>query len=114
MSLRWYSVVIDSADIAAQARWWADVLGWSVDNESKHEVWIAPPGDAEEVADSASWDRQRPVLCFLSVTLLWILNTDRVPREWSNKASSNVLMVLCALAFFALAVNEIVKAVRAV
>ena len=49
---------------------------------------------------------------FLAVTLLWILNTDRVPREWRNKAWSNVLMVLCALAFAALAVSEIVKAIQ--
>lgn len=49
---------------------------------------------------------------FLAVTLLWILNTDRVPREWRNKAWSNVLMVVCALAFAALAVSEIVKAIQ--
>ena len=47
---------------------------------------------------------------FLSVTLLWILNTDRVPREWRNKLPSNIALVLCTLAFGALAVNEIVKA----
>ena len=49
---------------------------------------------------------------FRAVTLLWILNTDRVPREWRNKAWSNVLMVVCALAFAALAVSEIVKAIQ--
>ena len=36
---------------------------------------------------------------FLAVTLLWLLNTDRTPAEWRNKIHSNVLMVLCALAF---------------
>ncbi len=51
-------------------------------------------------------------LPFLSVTLLWILNTDRVPRQWRNRLPSNVAMVLCTLAFGALAVNEIVKAVQ--
>ncbi|MTB73243.1 divalent metal cation transporter [Arsenicicoccus sp. MKL-02] len=49
---------------------------------------------------------------FLAITLMWILNTDRVPREWRNKAWSNVLMVLCAVAFVALAANEIVKAIQ--
>jgi Mn2+/Fe2+ NRAMP family transporter len=49
---------------------------------------------------------------FLSVTLLWLLNTDRVPREWRNKLPSNIAMVLCAAAFIALAVNELQKAVR--
>jgi len=49
---------------------------------------------------------------FLSVTLLWILNTDRVPRQWRNKLPSNIALVLCTLTFGALAVNEIVKALR--
>jgi hypothetical protein len=48
---------------------------------------------------------------FLAVTLLWLLNTDRTPVEWRNKLHSNVLMVLCALAFLALCVNEVRKAV---
>jgi Mn2+/Fe2+ NRAMP family transporter len=49
---------------------------------------------------------------FLSVTLLWILNTDRVPREWRNRLPSNIGLVVCTLAFGALAVNEIVKALK--
>ena len=44
---------------------------------------------------------------FLAITLLWILNTDRVPREWRNRISSNVVMGLCALAFLALAVHQV-------
>lgn len=48
---------------------------------------------------------------FLAITLLWILNTDRVPREWRNGPVSNVLMGLVALAFVALAVTEFSKAV---
>jgi Mn2+/Fe2+ NRAMP family transporter len=50
---------------------------------------------------------------FLSVTLLWILNTDRVPRQWRNKLPANIALVLCTLAFGALAVNEIRKALGA-
>ena len=48
---------------------------------------------------------------FLSITLLWLLNTDRVPREWRNKLPSNIAMVVCAVAFIALAANEVRKAV---
>ena len=48
---------------------------------------------------------------FLAVTLLWLLNTDRTPQEWRNKLHSNAAMVLCALAFLALCVNEVRKAV---
>ena len=51
---------------------------------------------------------------FLSVTLLWLLNTDRVPREWRNKLPTNIALVLCTLAFGALALNEIYKAVQSV
>ena len=47
---------------------------------------------------------------FLALTLLWILNSDRVPRQWRNGPLSNVLMVLCALAFVALAITELQKA----
>lgn len=49
---------------------------------------------------------------FLAVTLLWLLNTDRTPEEWRNRLWSNAAMVLCALAFGALAVNEVVKQVQ--
>ena len=48
---------------------------------------------------------------FLALTLLWILNTDRVPRQWRNRLGSNVLMGLCALVFVALAVTELQKLV---
>lgn len=48
---------------------------------------------------------------FLAVTLLALLNSDRVPREWRNKWWSNLWMGLCALAFVALAVTEVRKAV---
>ena len=51
---------------------------------------------------------------FLAITLLWLLNTDRTPAEWRNKIVSNVLMALCALAFVALCVNEVRKAVSGV
>ena len=30
MALRWYSIVVDCGDVAAQARWWRDTLGWQV------------------------------------------------------------------------------------
>ena len=49
---------------------------------------------------------------FLAITLLWLLNTDRVPRQWRNKALSNIAMVLCALAFVALTINELLKIIR--
>lgn len=44
---------------------------------------------------------------FMSVTLLWILNTNRVPAEWRNGWIVNFLMALCTAAFAALAVHEV-------
>ena len=51
---------------------------------------------------------------FLAVTLLWLLNTARTPAQWRNKLHSNVLMAVIALAFVALGVNEVRKAVAGV
>jgi Mn2+/Fe2+ NRAMP family transporter len=49
---------------------------------------------------------------FLAITLLWLLNTDRTPPEWRNRAWTNVALALCALAFAALAVNETYKQIQ--
>src|SRR5438034_8877367 len=45
MSLEWEQVVIDSRDAAALGRWWADVLGWVVVNDSSEEFEIRPAPD---------------------------------------------------------------------
>ena len=48
MSLRWYSVVVDCHDVAAQARWWADILDWRIVSEAADEVvFLADPGGNE-------------------------------------------------------------------
>ncbi|MDT1062700.1 Nramp family divalent metal transporter [Paracoccus sp. CPCC 101403] len=44
---------------------------------------------------------------YMAITLLWILNTDRVPAEWRNRPLTNLMLLLCALAFIALALNEL-------
>src|SRR5437763_379333 len=43
VSVRWYSVVVDCADVAAQARWWAGVLDWKIIYEAPDEIVIVPP-----------------------------------------------------------------------
>ena len=50
---------------------------------------------------------------FMSVTMLWILNSDRVPARWRNGPFANVMLGICTLAFAALAVNEIVTRLAA-
>jgi Mn2+/Fe2+ NRAMP family transporter len=44
---------------------------------------------------------------FLAATLLWLLNSDRTPREWRNGVASNVLLVAAALLFAVLCVKEL-------
>jgi hypothetical protein len=70
MALRWYSVVVDCHDVAAQARWWAEALGWQVAYEADDEVVIIPAWaeDAEgEAHDAASFHRFPPGLVFVTV-----------------------------------------------
>jgi hypothetical protein len=50
----------------------------------------------------------------MAVTLLWLLNTHRVPAAWRNKAGTNALLALCALAFAALAVDQVRSALSGV
>lgn len=51
---------------------------------------------------------------FMAITLLWILNTDRTPAEWRNGLLINIMMLLCALVFAALAVNQLSSAIMRV
>lgn len=47
MSVRWYSTVVDCVDPHAQARWWAEVLGWDIVFEQDDEVVIVGPHGRE-------------------------------------------------------------------
>jgi Mn2+/Fe2+ NRAMP family transporter len=44
---------------------------------------------------------------FLAVTLLWLLNTGRTPREWRNGPLSNALLLGAGALFVAVCVNEL-------
>ncbi|MGW7518391.1 Nramp family divalent metal transporter [Streptomyces sp. NPDC054796] len=44
---------------------------------------------------------------FLALTLLWLLNSDRTPREWRNGILSNVLLAGAGLLFIVLCVQQI-------
>ena len=68
MALRWYTVVIDSHDIAAQARWWAQTLDYRIVYEDEHEVAVTPQHLSEDVIeDGATWMRQGQGLVFVPV-----------------------------------------------
>jgi catechol 2,3-dioxygenase-like lactoylglutathione lyase family enzyme len=48
VALRWQSVVVDCADPAALARWWAEVLGWRLTDEDDDEHVLEPPAGSPE------------------------------------------------------------------
>jgi hypothetical protein len=43
VTTRLVNLVVDAADPAASAHWWAEVLGWEVTFETRHEVAVEPP-----------------------------------------------------------------------
>lgn len=45
MTVRLFSIVVDSHDPATLGHWWADVLGWKVFYESDDEVVITTPDE---------------------------------------------------------------------
>ncbi|MGI8414926.1 MAG: VOC family protein [Nakamurella sp.] len=67
MSLRWYTVVVDCHDIAAQARWWAKVLDWQIIYEADDEVVVIPRHATPEKPSAEDWTKLPPGLVFVSV-----------------------------------------------
>jgi catechol 2,3-dioxygenase-like lactoylglutathione lyase family enzyme len=43
VTTRLVNLVVDAADPAASAHWWAEALGWEVTFETRHEVAVEPP-----------------------------------------------------------------------
>ena len=68
MALRWYTVVIDCRDIAAQARWWAQTLDYQIVYEADDEVAVIPKwASVEEIVDPSVWREQPQGLVFVPV-----------------------------------------------
>ncbi len=90
MALRWYTVVIDCHDIAAQARWWADVLDWQVVYEDAHEAVIIPRhAMVDPIDDLDTWLRTGPGLVFVPVpegkTVKNRLHIDLAPHSSQDR-----------------------------
>jgi len=89
VSVRWYTVVVDSVDVAAQARWWAEVLGWQTVYEASDEVVIVPP-HALTKADSIPVEERGQGLVFAPVpegkTVKNRLHMDLAPRAADDQA----------------------------
>lgn len=91
MSLRWYTIVIDCADVAAQARWWAEVLDWRIVYEADDEVVIVPPHALEERAADIALGERGPGLVFVPVpegkTVKNRLHIDLAPGPDDDQAA---------------------------
>lgn len=91
MSLRWYSVVIDCHDTAAQARWWADVLNWQIIYEADDEVAVVPKHVTEESVRTTPWEQVGPGLVFVPVpedkTVKNRLHIDLAPQLDDDQAA---------------------------
>jgi len=72
MALRFYSVVVDCHDVAAQGRWWAETLGWQIIYEADDELVLIPtelPADVDLTAPvpRERWNSLPQGLVFVSV-----------------------------------------------
>ena len=67
MALRWYTIVVDCLDPAAQAEWWQETLGWQKVYEGDDEVVIVPAHVVDEVAAGAPWEQRGQGLVFVRV-----------------------------------------------
>jgi Glyoxalase-like domain len=67
MALKWYTVVVDCIDIAAQARWWADVLDWQIVFEDEHEIGVIPKHAEAKHLTAEEWQKVGPGLVFVPV-----------------------------------------------
>lgn len=91
MSLRWYSVVIDCHNNAAQARWWASVLDWQIIYEAPEEVVVVPRHMTQESLRTTPWEQVGPGLVFVLVpegkTVKNRLHLDLAPQLEDDQAA---------------------------
>jgi len=90
MGVRWYTVVVDCHDVAAQARWWGEVLGWKIAYEAADEVVIVPPW-AFDASRDIPVDERGPGLVFVPVPeekqVKNRLHIDLAPRADDDQAA---------------------------
>ena len=90
MSIRWYSVVVDCDDVAAQSRWWAAALDWRKVYESEDEVVLVPPHALDSEREIPLFERG-PGLVFVPVpegkTVKNRLHIDLAPPANGDQAA---------------------------
>ncbi|WP_460511090.1 VOC family protein [Frigoribacterium salinisoli] len=96
MGLRWYSVVVDCSDLHAQARWWAETLGWQLVFEADDEAAVVPPHAVDDGRD-IPLDEQPQGLVFVPVpegkTVKNRLHIDLAPGPDDDQAEQVAALV---------------------
>lgn len=91
MPVRWYSLVVDCADMRAQSAWWAQALGWVLAYEDDEESTIVPP-HARDEAREVPVEERGPGLCFVQVPerkqVKNRLHLDLAPRAGEDQAET--------------------------
>lgn len=68
MTLRWYSVVVDTPDPRTLAGWWAAAIDWQVIYEADDEVVLIPGYvQGEDDVRAMAWERIPPGIVFVKV-----------------------------------------------
>lgn len=71
MALKWYTVVVDSRDPQALARWWAETLDWTIVYDTPDEAVVIPSfalaEDEQAAPDLDAWMRRGQGLVFVPV-----------------------------------------------
>jgi hypothetical protein len=97
MALRWYSVVVDCRDVAAQASWWAEALGWKKAYEADDEIVLVPEHATLELLQSTPREQVPPGLVFVPVpegkTVKNRLHLDLAPHTTDDREAEIARLV---------------------
>ncbi len=90
MALRWYTIVVNCADVAAQAHWWAEALDWEIVYEAEDEVVIVPRWQADD-EEALPFERQTPGMVFVPVpepkTVKNRIHIDLAPHSTQDRSA---------------------------
>jgi catechol 2,3-dioxygenase-like lactoylglutathione lyase family enzyme len=97
MALRWYTIVVDCRDVAGQAEWWRETLGWRTVYEADDEVVIIPAHVDIDLVEATPWEQRGPGLVFVRVpeskTLKNRLHIDLAPHTSDDRDAEIAALV---------------------
>lgn len=90
MTLRWYSVVVETRDPGRLATWWAEALDWEMIYQAPDEVVLVPRW-AREMSEQLPFHRVPPGLVFVRVdhdkTTKNRLHLDLAPHTGDDRSA---------------------------